>query len=163
MKKCHSTLIVVSHDRTLLNLLPETCELSRSALVFYGGNYEFYKQQKELLLSALQQQLNEKEKELRQVRKLAREVAERKDKQNVRSEKAAPQKGISRMANNTLKNRAQKRTTTLATLPPNWRTSTGTNRKNLSPNEVRFATGWAKCHCLKPISMLLLYIREKYY
>lgn len=94
VKKCRSTLIVVSHDRTLLNLLPETCELSRSALVFYGGNYEFYKQQKELLLSALQQQLNEKEKELRQVRKLAREVAERKDKQNVRSEKAVPQKAF---------------------------------------------------------------------
>ncbi|MCM0234359.1 ABC-F family ATP-binding cassette domain-containing protein [Bacteroides fragilis] len=114
VKKCRSTLIVVSHDRTLLNLLPETCELSRSALVFYGGNYEFYKQQKELLLSALQQQLNEKEKELRQVRKLAREVAERKDKQNVRSEKAAPQKGISRMAINTLKDRAEKSTTKLA-------------------------------------------------
>ena len=62
----------------------------------------------------MQQQLNEKEKELRQVRKLAREVAERKDKQNVRSEKAAPQKGISRMAITTLKDRAEKSTTKLA-------------------------------------------------
>ena len=101
-------------QETSVILMDETCELSRSALVFYGGNYEFYKQQKELLLSALQQQLNEKEKELRQVRKLAREVAERKDKQNVRSEKAAPQKGISRMAINTLKDRAEKSTTKLA-------------------------------------------------
>ena len=114
MKKCRSALIVVSHDRTLLNLLPETCELSRSTLVFYGGNYEFYKQQKELLLSALQQQLDEKEKELRQVRKVAREVAERKDKQNVRSEKTVLQKGLSRMAINTLKDRAEKSTTKLA-------------------------------------------------
>ena len=65
VKKCRSTLIVVSHDRTLLNRLPETCELSRNALVCYGGNYEFYKQQKELQQNALQQQLNEKEKELR--------------------------------------------------------------------------------------------------
>ncbi|WP_431431274.1 ABC-F family ATP-binding cassette domain-containing protein [Bacteroides hominis] len=114
VKKCRSALIVVSHDRTLLNLLPETCELSRSTLVFYGGNYEFYKQQKELLLSALQQQLDEKEKELRQVRKVAREVAERKDKQNVRSEKTVLQKGLSRMAINTLKDRAEKSTTKLA-------------------------------------------------
>ena len=98
VKKCRSTLIVVSHDRTLLNRLPETCELSRNALVCYGGNYEFYKQQKELQQNALQQQLDEKEKELRQIRKLAREVAERKEKQNIRSEKAVPKKGISRMA-----------------------------------------------------------------
>ena len=84
VKKCRSTLIVVSHDRTLHNRLPETCELSRNALVCYGGNYEFYKQQKELQQNALQQQLNEKEKELRQIRKLAREVAERKEKQNIR-------------------------------------------------------------------------------
>ena len=61
VKKCRSTLIVVSHDRTLLNRFPETCELSRNALVCYGGNYEFYKQQKELQQNALQQQLDEKE------------------------------------------------------------------------------------------------------
>ena len=119
VKKCRSTLIVVSHDRTLLNRLPETCELSRNALVCYGGNYEFYKQQKELQQNALQQQLDEKEKELRQIRKLAREVAERKEKQNIRSEKAVPKKGISRMAVHTLKDRAEKSTTKLADIHQN--------------------------------------------
>ena len=119
VKKCRSTLIVVSHDRTLLNRLPETCELSRNALVCYGGNYEFYKQQKELQQNALQQQLDEKEKELRQIRKLAREVAERKEKQNIRSEKSVPKKGISRMAVHTLKDRAEKSTTKLADIHQN--------------------------------------------
>ena len=49
VEKCHSTLLVVSHDRTLLNLLPEICELEKHQLTYYGGNYEFYKEQKTLM------------------------------------------------------------------------------------------------------------------
>ena len=54
-----STLLIVSHDRTLLNLLPCICELEKSEVTLYGGNYEFYKEQKELALTALQNQLSE--------------------------------------------------------------------------------------------------------
>lgn len=110
---CRATLIIVSHDRTLLNLLPETCELDRSALAFYGGNYDFYKEQKEQALAALQNQLGEKEKELRLARKVAREVRERKNKADVRGEKASAQKGISRMQMNTRKDKAEKSTVKL--------------------------------------------------
>ncbi len=62
VEKCHSTLLVVSHDRTLLNLLPEICELEKHQLTYYGGNYEFYKEQKTLMREALQQRIEEKEK-----------------------------------------------------------------------------------------------------
>ena len=79
----------------------------------YGGNYEFYKEQKELALTALQNQLSEKEKELRLARKTAREVMERKNKSNVRSDKSSFKKGISRMAVNTLKDKAEKSTVRL--------------------------------------------------
>lgn len=108
-----STMLIVSHDRTLLNLLPCICELERNAIILYGGNYDFYKEQKELALTALQNQLGEKEKELRQARKVAREVIERKNKMNARSEKFAFKKGISRMAINTLKDKAEKSTVRL--------------------------------------------------
>ena len=47
-----STLLIVSHDRTLLNLLPCISELEKSEVTLYGGNYEFYKEQKELALTA---------------------------------------------------------------------------------------------------------------
>ena len=60
-----ATVLVISHDRTLLNLLPAICELSRNGLACYGGNYDFYKEQKEVHRNALQQQLEEKEKALR--------------------------------------------------------------------------------------------------
>lgn len=113
VQESRATLIIVSHDRTLLNLLPETCELSKSSLTFYGGNYDFYKGQKEQRLTALQNQLDEKEKELRLARKIARETMERKNKSDVRGEKANLKKGISRMAMDTLQDRAEKSTVKL--------------------------------------------------
>ncbi len=65
VEKWRSTLLVVSHDRTLLNLLPEICELEKHQITYYGGNYEFYKEQKALMQEALQQRIEEKEKALR--------------------------------------------------------------------------------------------------
>ena len=53
VEKWRSTLLVVSHDRTLLNLLPEICELEKHQISYYGGNYEFYKEQKTLMQEAL--------------------------------------------------------------------------------------------------------------
>lgn len=94
VRRTSAMLLVISHDRTLLNLLPVTCELSHSGLTYYGGNYDFYKEQKTQLLNALEQQLEEKQKALRLTRKIAREVEERKNKQDVRGEKTSIKKGI---------------------------------------------------------------------
>ena len=43
IESTNKTLLVVSHDRTLLNLLPKTAELNRKEIVLYGGNYDFIK------------------------------------------------------------------------------------------------------------------------
>lgn len=102
-----ATVLVISHDRTLLNLLPAICELSRNGLACYGGNYDFYKEQKEVHRNALQQQLEEKEKALRLARKTAREMEERKARQNTRGEKASIKKGILRILLGGLKNHAE--------------------------------------------------------
>lgn len=102
-----ATVLVISHDRTLLNLLPAICELSRNGLACYGGNYDFYKEQKEVHRNALQQQLEEKEKTLRLARKTAREMEERKARQNTRGEKASIKKGIPRILLGGLKNHAE--------------------------------------------------------
>ena len=102
-----STACVISHDRSLLNLLPAICELSRNGLACYGGNYDFYKEQKEVHRNALQQQLEEKEQALRLARKTAREMEERKARQNTRGEKASIKKGIPRILLGGLKNHAE--------------------------------------------------------
>ena len=113
VEKCRSTLLVVSHDRTLLNLLPEICELEKHQINYYGGNYEFYKEQKTLMQEALQQRIEEKEKALRIARKVARETAERRDKQNVRGEKNNIKKGVPRIVLNALQGKSEKSTSKL--------------------------------------------------
>ena len=113
VEKCRSTLLVVSHDRALLNLFPEICELEKHQINYYGGNYEFYKEQKTLMQEALQQRIEEKEKALRIARKVARETAERRDKQNVRGEKNNIKKGVPRIVLNALQGKSEKSTSKL--------------------------------------------------
>ena len=107
VRRTPAIVLVISHDRTLLKQLPAICELASNGLTFYGGNYDFFKEQKGIQLNALQEQLEEKQKALRLARKTARELAEQKAKQNVRGEKAAIKKGIPRIMMGTMKNRAE--------------------------------------------------------
>lgn len=109
-----SALLIVSHDRKLLNLLSATYELSATGVTYYAGNYDFYKEQKQLAAGVLQARLEEKEKELQKARKQAREVAERQQKHNARGEKLSAKKGVSRMGMDTLRDRAEKTTTRLS-------------------------------------------------
>lgn len=113
VRRTPAAVLVISHDRTLLNLLPAICELSATGLVYYGGNYDFYKEQKSIRLHALQEQLEEKQKALRLARKAARELAEQKAKQNARGEKAAIKKGIPRILMGGMKDKAEASTSKL--------------------------------------------------
>lgn len=113
VQKWRSTLLIVSHDRTILNLLPEICELEKHQLTYYGGNYEFYKEQKTIMQQALLERIEEKDKALRLVRKVARETAERREKQNVRGEKANMKKGVPRIVLNSLQSKSEKSTAKL--------------------------------------------------
>jgi len=102
------TLLVVSHDRVLLNLIYSTYELNKDSVTIYGGNYDFYKEQKGIKDKALEERLGEKEKALRAAKKTAREALERKQKMDIRNEKSAPKKGIARIMIHNLKNKAEK-------------------------------------------------------
>lgn len=108
-----ATVLVVSHDRVLLNLLSTVLELERKGIVHYGGNYDFYREQKEIHLNALREQVEEKQKELRLAKKIAKDAAERQQKREVRGEKQSLKKGIPRIMMNTLKNKAEKSTSHL--------------------------------------------------
>ena len=82
-----ATLLVVSHDRTLLNIPDKVGELSRTGITVYGGNYEFYVGQKEIQLYALNQDLRSKEKALRTAREKEREAVTRQNKLDSRGKK----------------------------------------------------------------------------
>lgn len=114
IRNTSSALLVASHDRKLLNLVEVTYELTAKGVVYYAGNYDYYKAQKELAIGTLQARLEGKEKELSKARKRAHEVMERQEKHNARGEKLSVRKRVSRMAMNTLRDKAEKSTTRLS-------------------------------------------------
>ena len=105
-----STMIVVSHDKTLLNLLDTVYELSKRGITVYGGNYDFYAEQKAIESNALNQDLKSKEKALRKAKETEREATERKQKLDARGRKKQDKAGVPTIALNTLRNNAEKST-----------------------------------------------------
>lgn len=109
-----STLIVVSHDRKLLNLLDRMCELNEDGIKTYGGNYEFYEAQKQIENHALSQDIQSKEKALRKAREKERETLERQQKLDVRAKKNAGKAGLPKIVANSWKNNAERSTAKVA-------------------------------------------------
>lgn len=108
IKTSLSTLIVVSHDRTLLNLLNLTFELSRKGISSYGGNYNFYEEQRRLETDALHHDLKNKEKSLRKAREIEKESLKRKQKLDARGKNKQEKAGLPTILINTFKNSAEK-------------------------------------------------------
>ncbi|RYE25371.1 MAG: ABC-F family ATP-binding cassette domain-containing protein [Sphingobacteriales bacterium] len=104
----NNTLVVVSHDRALLNLLPATYELSKLGITIYGGNYDFYAEQKAIESSALNSDVRSKEKALRKAKETEREAMKRKQKQDARGRKKQDKAGVPTIMLNTLRNNAEK-------------------------------------------------------
>ena len=104
------TLIVVSHDRTLLNLLNTVYELSKRGITVYGGNYDFYAEQKMIESNALHQNLKSIEKALRKAKEVKRDSLERQQKLDARGKKKQEKAGLPTIAMNTLRNNAEKST-----------------------------------------------------
>lgn len=110
IRRTKSTLVVISHDRQLLNLLDSICELSPQGISIYGGNYDFYAEQKQLAKNALEQDINSKEKALRKAKEKEREALERQHKQDAKGKKKQGKAGVARIMMNTLRNNAEKST-----------------------------------------------------
>ena len=108
-----ASIVVVSHDRALLNLIGTTYELTPTGLVRYGGNYEFYKQQREQELHALQSRIEEKGKALRLARRTATEAMERKNRENARGARKQKGEGVPRIMMDTIRGKAEATTARL--------------------------------------------------
>lgn len=117
------TIVLVSHDRSLLNRQSITYELSSLGIKRYGGNYDFYKQEKQVYLNSLRQKLDNSTKELKIAKKeqahrtnqLAKEKA-----QNKKGEKSA---GLPKIMINAFKNKAENSTAKLQGIHEQRRTA----------------------------------------
>ncbi len=106
IEQSKATIVAVSHDMTLLNLLQTTYELSEHGITAYGGNYSFYEEQKAIEVNALSEHIREEEKKLRLARKQAQEALQRQEKRTSRQgEKNKMQ--VPRIMRNTLRNSAE--------------------------------------------------------
>ena len=82
-------------------------EMSKNGISKYGGNYEFFAEQKEIALNALDHDVKSKEKELRKAKDREREALERQNKLNARGKKKQEKAGIPKILMGALKNKAE--------------------------------------------------------
>ncbi|HRP57716.1 ribosomal protection-like ABC-F family protein [Agriterribacter sp.] len=108
-----ATLLVVSHDRKLLDLLDTVFELDKRGITVYGGNYDFYAAQKRIENDALNQEVKSKEKALRKAREKERETIEKQQRLDARGKKKQEKAGLPTISMNTFKNNAEKSTARL--------------------------------------------------
>lgn len=106
-------LLVVSHDRALLNLVDTIFELSEKGLKIYGGNYEMYVEQKNLEKEATRRQLADAEKEMDRVKRQAQSTKERQQKRSDNGKKTAHTLGLPKIVLNEMKKHAQQTTSKL--------------------------------------------------
>ncbi len=109
-----ATVLTVSHDRELLDIVDCTFELSRRGIRRYGGNYAFYRACKDIEIKALEDCVSESTKALEKARRTADEVARRRQKMDSRGGKKSAGEGIPRILAGGRRSAAQNSTSALA-------------------------------------------------
>lgn len=101
-------MIVISHDRSLLRLMNTIVELTSFGLKSYGGNYDFYFDQKELEDQAFKSQLKNVTSEFKKAIKQKEEIIQRQLKRNISGEKKAVKSNMPKILANQLKGSGEK-------------------------------------------------------
>lgn len=75
-------LIVVSHDRTLLNLMENIVELNSHGATRFGGNYAYYVEQNSIYEAAQQRELRDAKKLIQKTKKTMQDSHEKHEKKH---------------------------------------------------------------------------------
>jgi ATPase subunit of ABC transporter with duplicated ATPase domains len=110
IKTTSATLLVVSHDRTLLNLLHPAYELSTQGISTYGGNYDFYAEQKSSETQLLGQKIRSQEKGLRKAKEVEKDSLAKQQKLDARGKRKQEKAGLPTISMKTFRNNAEKST-----------------------------------------------------
>lgn len=103
----NATLLLTSHDRQLLRLCAPIWELQAGGIKVYGGNYDFYEEQKSIASAAVAHQLLHQEKTLKEAKLKQQQAHERKQRADAQARKTAAKSGGPKILLNTQKNSAQ--------------------------------------------------------
>lgn len=107
IKNSNLTFLIVSHDRQLLNVCNPIYELSSLGIKKYGGNYDFYEQQKRIEMEAIEHQIHHTKQSISEAQKNHRETMQRKQKLDARASKKARQANLPKIIANAAKNSAE--------------------------------------------------------
>ena len=108
VKNWKKGMIVISHDKNLLRLMNTIAELSSIGFKSYGGNYDYYIQQKKLEDEAAQKEIRNVTVELKKLIEKKLHVIERQQKRNVSGEKRAEKSNQPKIMANQLKGSGEK-------------------------------------------------------
>lgn len=100
-------LLVISHDRELLETMTRILELSALGLASYGGGYSFYAQAKAQQQSAAEQQLAHAKLERNRQEQRLREQAEQLERRQARGSKSASNRNQAKILLGRQKERSQ--------------------------------------------------------
>lgn len=106
--RSRAALLIVSHDRALLERMDAIVELGSGRATRYGGNYTFYCEQRGLQLEALHRRADERQRTLRQARERERELAERRQRQESRAAGHTERRGLPRIVAGSLASASQR-------------------------------------------------------
>lgn len=101
-------LVLVSHDRELLERCTTTYVLETNGIKVHGGNYSFYQAQRAVEQEAIAHSIHAHEHALRKARQQARDTAERKQRMDARGQRKQEKAGLPTIAMNTLRDQAQR-------------------------------------------------------
>ncbi len=87
-------LIVVSHDRRLLSSVDQIAEMNANGLRFYGGNFEFYCEQREMERNAAEHALLSAQQRLKKARVVAQRAKERQQRRQSASNRNSFMKNL---------------------------------------------------------------------
>lgn len=100
-------LIVVSHDRRLLAAVDQIAEMEPHGLKFYGGNFEFYREQRRIERAAAEHVLNSAQQRLKEAKVIAQRTRERQERRSAAGHRKAIKQNLPKIMIGGLKRAAE--------------------------------------------------------
>lgn len=108
VNKTNTGLLVISHDRYLLNHMDVIIEVTTKGVHQYGGNFDFYQEQKRVQQAALYQQMGEAKKQLQVAKTSIQKTYEKHAQRSKKGKLLKKRNKIDKLTANSMKGRSEK-------------------------------------------------------